>query len=352
MQLATRPWNIAGVVFAGAGAIMITPTAPLLLPSVEFRDVQLTSADIDPITAIQDVFTLAQTNLTSIGDHFLPVPFPTLQQLIADPGSFDLDKIANAAVTPFLPQSGLPPGDMAPAFLYPSLTDNLHLIGYNLLQGMFTSDMDKELLAFSASPLSGVLLGDLGPLLDPGLALQNSIQDALTAPDSTAAFNDLLNIPANMADATLNGAFLDGTAPTLDLTPVLSLLPAGTIPSTVDISSLDLTLGGLLSPGGSVFNALGVDLTKPLMIDISGHPDGPIGSLIELDQATAAALGFNFNDVSATTELGTLSTSLEDLLNSLTSGLGGDLSTTLGGSLTPELGTLTADILSGLTSFL
>jgi hypothetical protein len=345
MQLAARPLIIVNVALVGASLIAVTPMARPL-PHVQFAELQLidSPAGIDPIMAIQDVFNLAQTNSTAIFDHFAAVPFPTLEQIIADPGSFNLQDAATAAITPFLPTGvGMNP---APDFLYPSLT-TIHVIGYHLIQQILTSDTEKELLAFTASPLSAVLLGDLGPLLDPGLALQNSISDALTAPDPTSALNDLVNIPANIADATLNGEFLDGTTPELDLTSLLSLLPAGTLPSTVDITSVDLTLGGLLSGGGSLFNALGADLTAPLKIDIAGVPVGPLASVIELDQSVAAALGFNFNDVP--TDMAGLSGSISDLLSGLTSSLDGDLSTLLGGSA-PEVGTLTTDILTGLTS--
>jgi hypothetical protein len=345
MQLATRPWIVANVALISASLVAVTPMVRPL-PPVEFTQVQLmdSPAGIDPITAIQDVLNLAQTNSTSIFDHFSAVPFPTLQQIVADPGSFSLQDAANAAITPFLP-TGV---DMNPApdFLYPSLTA-IHLIGYHLVGGILTSDTEKELLAFAASPLSAVLLGDLGPLLDPSLALQNSISDALTAPDPTSAFNDLVNIPANIADATLNGVFLDGTAPELDLTSLLSLLPAGTLPATIDITSLDVALGGLLNGGGSLFNALGVDLTAPVTLDIAGVPVGSLASMVELDQAVAAALGFNFNDVP--TDMAGLSGSISDLLSGLTSSLDGDLSTLLGGSA-PEVGTLTTDILTSLTS--
>jgi hypothetical protein len=137
---------------------------------------------------------------------------PTLQQVIADlldGKQIDLQAAGNAAVTPFLPGSGLPPGEMPPAYLYSSL-DPIHTLAYTAIHGTLTSPDLQSLLASTASPLSSVLLGDLGPILDPGLALENSIQDALAAPDPQSALFDLLNIPANIADATLNGEFLDG----------------------------------------------------------------------------------------------------------------------------------------------
>ncbi len=346
MELTTRPWITTGIVLAGASVVAVTPMAASM-PPLQMPAVQLTASPVepDPITAIEDVFNRAVLNGEDINDHFAPAPFPTLQQLTADPGSFDLAKVETAAITPFLPtgQGMNPP----PAFLYPSLSPDLHVIAYQLLQQFFTDPVEKELLAFTASPLSSVLLGDLGPILDPGLALQNSISDALAAPDPTSAINDLLNIPANIADATLNGAFLDGTTPQIDLTPLLSLLPAGTLPAGLDISSIDLTLGGLLSPGGSLFNAIGVSLTfGTTPLSVVGHPVGPIGSAIELDQAIAAALGFNFNDIPPASAVAPF----DDLLSSLVSSLGGDLPTTVSGGLSTEFGTLSTDILTGLAS--
>ena len=54
---------------------------------------------------------------------------PTLQQVIADlldGKQIDLQAAGNAAVTPFLPGSGLPPGEMPPAYLYFVAGSNPH----------------------------------------------------------------------------------------------------------------------------------------------------------------------------------------------------------------------------------
>ncbi len=329
MQLVTRrPWITAGVALVGAGVIIVSPVKPAV-PDIEVAALQLTSSPegIDPITAIEDVFKLAQTNSVALDEHFSPVPLPTLQQLIADlldGKQIDVQAAANAAVNPFLPTG---PGMTAPPdFLYPSLTA-IHKIVYEVLnQQVLTTDLEKELLAFAASPLSSVLLGDLGPILDPGLALENSIGDALAAPDPTSAFDDLVNIPTNIADAVLNGQFLDGTTPELDLLPLLSLLPAGTLPAGFDVTSLDLVLGGLLSPGGSLFNAIAATITGSGIPAIIGNGVGPIGSSIELDQAIAAALGFDF----PTPAMDTVSP-LGDLLSTLVTAFDGDFSSILAG---------------------
>src|ERR1700722_12916440 len=125
MQLASRPSIIAGVAIAGASLIVVTPMARHL-PDVKAFAVQLTSGSPDPITAIEEVFKLAVTNAEDISDHFAPAPLPTLQQLIADPASFDLSKVETAAINPFLPTGpDVPDVTAPPAFLYPSL-DGIH----------------------------------------------------------------------------------------------------------------------------------------------------------------------------------------------------------------------------------
>ena len=346
MELAARPWITAGVAPVGAGVVIVTPVKAAV-PDIEVAAVQLTSSPegIDPITAIEDVFKLAQTNSVALDEHFSPVPLPTLQQVIADlldGKQIDLQAAGNAAVTPFLPGSGLPPGEMPPAYLYSSL-DPIHTLAYTVIHGTLTGPDLQSLLAFTASPLSSVLLGDLGPILDPGLALENSIQDALAAPDPQSALFDLLNIPANIADATLNGEFLDGTTPELNILPLLSLLPAGTLPPSVDITSVDLVLGGLLSHGSSLLNGISATISG-LPVSLTGHAVGPIGSSIELDQAIATALGFSFPSPAMDTV-----SPLGDLLSTLTTALDGDLSTALTG-LSTDFSALLTDSLGNLTS--
>jgi hypothetical protein len=349
MELATRPWIAAGVALVGAGVIIVTPVRAavpnIAVPNIKVAAVQLTDSPeaIDPITAIEDVLKLAQTNSVAIDDHFSPVPLPTLQQIIADlldGKTIDLQAAGNAAITPFLPGAGLPPGEMPPAFLYSSLNP-IHSLAFSVVEKVLTNPDLQSLLTFTASPLSGVLLGDLGPILDPGLALENSIQDALTAPDPQSALNDLLNIPANIADATLNGEFLDGTTPEINILSLLSLLPAGTLPPNVDITSLDLVMGGLLSPGGSLFNGIGATVSG---LSVPGTAVGPIGSSIELDQAIATALGFSFPTPATDTV-----SPLGDLLSTLTTELDGGLSTAFSG-LSTDFSALLTDGLGNLGS--
>jgi hypothetical protein len=50
-----------------------------------------------------------------------------------------------------------PPGEMPPAYLYSSL-DPIHTLTYTAIHGTLTSPDLQSLLAFTASPLSSVLL--------------------------------------------------------------------------------------------------------------------------------------------------------------------------------------------------
>jgi hypothetical protein len=68
----------------------------------------------------------------------------------------------------------------------------------------------NELLDFTGSPLSGVLIGELGTMLSPVLEFNadiTAIGDALGGgtPDLMTALQDLANMPADIINAFLNG---------------------------------------------------------------------------------------------------------------------------------------------------
>ena len=111
------------------------------------------------------------------------------------------------------------------------------------------------------------------------------------------------------------------------------------MPPSVDITSLDLVLGGLLSPGSSPLNGVSATVSC-LPVPLTGHAVGPIGSSIELDQAIANALGFG-----PATAMDT-GGSLDDLLSTLTTGLDGDLSALTG--LSSDFSALLTDGLGSL----
>lgn len=347
-----RPWITTGVVvLASTSLIAATPVDKPQPPDIKTAAVQLTAA-FDPLTEWQQVIQQAFANATDIWNHFAPAPFPTSQQIlvnqigfleevlknpstIADIPGHIQDKFngaVNAAITPFTPVNPEP-------YIYPSLdsspitipiriatlfgvpvTTSVTLAGkeglLNILQNglaipgttttlpilplILGDQLAAEIqpyLAFAGSPLSGVLWGTIATLLSPALQFNadvTAITDALdsSTPNFTAAFQDLLNAPANITGAFLNG-YGDINVDTL-LTD-FGISDAG-VPS-----SLTADLGGLLSPAGSLLNGLdftemlGLGCPNPLCatFDIPSTAVGPIASMIGLDQAIAEAIGWS-----------------------------------------------------------
>lgn len=337
MYLTTRPMITAAVVLVGANAIAVTPMAAAS-PEAQIHEVQLTS--YDPNNWLE-VLQQALTNTTDIYDHFAPAPFPDLQQLAANlPAYFegtrsissDLTAAGNAAIVPFDPTNPEP-------YIYPSLDPTSSTIGISVL-GTHLFDIDllgkadllniltnglnfdigpcplcipvsipvlqllvgeqaaaqlEPYLNFIGSPLSGVLWGDIGTTLGPVVQFDNdvtAIGDALSGPtpDYTTALQELLNMPANLTNAYLNGYG------NIDLSTLLndfgSQLPASD-------ANLVLDLGGLLSPGGSLLNGIGFSETLGdcsigcATLDVPTSAVGPIASMIGLDQAIAEAIGWD-----------------------------------------------------------
>jgi len=295
MELAARRWVSGGfaLTLAGAGAIAIPMVAPLPdLADVQTRAVQLTASGDVPW---DQVLQTALTNATDIYDHFSPDPLVDLQQFAANAPDYldgtrsfsaDLTTAFNAATNPFTPVDAEP-------YIYSSLDTTPSQIGIDALSAhlfdidlpgkgglldILTNGLNVDLgiatvnipvlpllvgdtlasevqpyLDFSGSPLSGILWGGFGTTLSPFLQFDDDlagINGALSGadPDYTTAFDDLLNVPANLTNAFLNGygdVNLDTLLSDLGVTP-----PAADLP-------LDVDLGGLLSPAGSLIDGLG-----------------------------------------------------------------------------------------------
>ncbi|MGB3334524.1 MAG: outer membrane porin GjpA [Mycobacterium sp.] len=328
MSGSARSWIPAGLALAllSAGTVAVTPVTPFT-PDLRSQAVQLTAGEIDPITPWVDAFNTASANITALTDFFFEAPAATLQQTIVnetgyfgqfiqDPGSIgDIftqirDHLQTASESFLL---GGAPDDVISATL-PHTLEAAHTQLYNLLPFVLqaflqldpdTVDSIMTTVDYLASPLSGVLIGMIGPLVSPIVELVNSIQeitDALNSdsPDFTAAFNDLINIPANLTNAFLNGS-------TLDLSGLLPLLSEeGILPEGVTFTSLGIAFGGLLTPGatdgtipdnlgigGSLFNSVAFVMESPLPAGIGGVPVGPIGAWESLSQILAGAFGWD-----------------------------------------------------------
>jgi hypothetical protein len=84
------------------------------------------------------------------------------------------------------------------------------LILPSLITDTSLQPLANELLDFTGSPLSGVLIGELGTMLSPVLEFNadlTAIGDALGGgtPDFMTALQDLANMPADIINAFLNG---------------------------------------------------------------------------------------------------------------------------------------------------
>jgi hypothetical protein len=159
----------------------------------------------------------------------------------------------------------------------------------------------RPLLELVGSPASGVAWGTVGTILSPIFQFLDDgihLSDALQAGDYTTAFNDLLDMPINSTNA-----FFEGYGNAYNLLEELGIGPIlGTTPQ--------LDLGGLFSPAGSFFNALGFDfhvggtegvdtfvgtfsVTASAFLTDPASMVGPIASLLETGQAIAQSIGWD-----------------------------------------------------------
>lgn len=133
----------------------------------------------------------------------------------------------------------------------------------------------SAVLNFASSPVSGLAIGAVGPVVSPAVSLWNSAGSVfadVTGGNLTGALTHVLSAPVNAVDAFFNGATLNGDA----LAPVFNPFVSGGSGGAEELTGLSLAFGGLLSPGqvvtgadgpmfygvgGSAFNSVGMDLS-------------------------------------------------------------------------------------------
>ena len=231
MQAAVRPYFTGGIALVGASVIAVSPIAPPLPaihlpnPAQVAKEVELT-AFVNPITTLTNVIQTAINNLSTTGGQVLADPFPVLRQLgvnglgYATTLSTAGQGIATAIATSTLPASlqtafgQLTAGDVAGAvntFNNALTTAGLGLIIPLVPVLAIPTEMAQNLLnvatATSGLPLSlGVsLLSTVeGTAFQFGASAQ-AVVDAVQAGDGVTALSALLNGPAEITGAFLNG---------------------------------------------------------------------------------------------------------------------------------------------------
>ncbi len=295
VSVSTRSYLIAGMAAVSAGAIAIAPVQPIshdlaaLPQQVSSLAVGL-AASIDPITPWIETLQAAGDNVVGLFTTWASDPFPIIQQVVANQFTY-LSELPDIGLILSQVVGNIGNAIRAPFAVDTSTLNEEHDSIWTLLPALVTIPENLQpVLDFTTTFLTGALLGLAGPVLAPVIQLGDSLSSIvgnLVGGDIGAALNDLINIPANLVNAFLNGGQV------LDLTPLVNLLGVE-IPNTT-VNSIGLALGGLLSPGGSLFNALDTNLTVDfgdfdVDIELPGVGPGVIGSVIGLTTTIANSI--------------------------------------------------------------
>jgi hypothetical protein len=378
MEHSLRPYVTAGVVLAGASLIGAAPLGPAAV-QIQTRAVQLTAVDAlaadvvsavaapqeFPISTLADVFTNAFANLQSLGSEFTSNPTPIITALMENQliYSNDLATAAETAGTNLVnalqdfptvisnAMSDLASGDFFDA--QTSITQFLTQAPLSVLQpldnGFFevAQSMSNNLENLFSTPdyyanadsLSDVSLSSSIPqwfselvqaqLLAPHaaeLAFAGVGQDIVTAMqdgDSTAAFNDVVNAPATILDAYLNGYNLGDDSGGGGIATMLDAVPE---------AMRNVSAQGLLSEEGTVATMREAMETIARAISPAKEELGPIA-----DAAGASAGGADLNTVVG--DLSTLlspDTALGELATAFDPNAVADISSLLTADLAPN----------------
>ena len=247
MNRAAKSYLTAGVALAGASVIAVSPVVatPLSPPgvnthpafSVSTADLQLATT-VNPIAAWAEVVSAAYGNVAALGEEVLSDPAPILRQFILNQLSNGeaVVSAATGAIGGFLeyisPDNAfglgaqlrtaaeqLSSGNIAGAietatqalFLAPVISVAFPVLSSGLLEIPGTIAQNFANVVKTVTDPNTVLpiaLGALGPVLAPVNAFGDSLQetfDALGDGDLGAALNAIINIPAAVVGAVLNG---------------------------------------------------------------------------------------------------------------------------------------------------
>jgi hypothetical protein len=331
MQVAARSRRLTlGVSLATASVIAISPmavSAPIAHvptpPALSSAAVRL-AADYNPLQPWVDAFQTAQASAGQIGSTFLQAPAVLLQQFLVNqaahlgevlstPGSIGtvLGQVGHNVQAAIIASTLIGFDQRTQYLLSQASLDGWHDILRQSIPKILPEGtppqakaLIEQVLNVLSSPLSGVAMGLIGPLISPVVAFVNSLHDVVTAAvagDFTTAVQNVINIPANIVGAALNGA-------NLNLDGLVPLLNGAKLLTGTSLNSLNVQFGGLFSAGvtgvyedgigGSIFNAIGMNTDTdmmgfPLNLDITGRAIGPIAAFVTLGQIIAKAIGWD-----------------------------------------------------------
>jgi hypothetical protein len=315
MQVASRPRINVGLAVVGASVIAVCPLAPQMpdvhLPSVQSAAVELASTVsaiaapvVNPIEQWTQVVQAAITNLGAIGQTLAKDPAPILQQILANQSADGVilgnaSAAASTALTTAaqaLPAAlqaaatSLEAGNVTAAVT--ALTGPVLPLVLGLIDAGFTG-ADAWQVAVNVTQnfanavavvpnlvLSGVL-AVASPLIsdiNASAAIGQAVVDAGKAGDLEGVVTALVNAPATLTGATLNGY---GTNPVLG-TPEGGLLSGvGEIPGITDG-----TIAGLLALRDTIAKALAPAAAKSF---VSTAPAALTAAATTVTLATAPA---------------------------------------------------------------
>jgi hypothetical protein len=283
MHAAVRPYVTGGIALAGASVIAVSPIAPPL-PDIQVPNPAQVAASVElaafvnPISTVLSAIQTSINNLATTGGQVLADPFPVLQQVgvnglgyantlgtagqgLANAlGSFATTTLPPALQTAF---DQLTSGDVAGTVntLNNALTTaGLGAIGPLLPVFAIPSEMAQHLLnvtnLLSTGGLPLVLgLSVLSTVEGTSFQFGNSVQavvDAVRAGDGVTALSGLLNGPAEIAGAFLNGVpsqgFVGILSPSLGLVNVLGVQIPQQIAHALAPAAAMATLAKLTAP--------------------------------------------------------------------------------------------------------
>ncbi|WP_131823612.1 hypothetical protein [Mycobacterium talmoniae] len=317
-----------GGVFGGGLQSLSLPSLSLPLLGDALTGNAAPDAFVNPITTWIDVLTAAGTNLSKLGETFLADPAPILEQFITNQIGYaqviagagqtlvtgvadQLSKLPAALQTAF---TDFGSGDISKGLLAMwqwFLLTALQLIGP--INTIYTNVIDPMVDHFAnlvhtfGNQLLLAGIGLLQPLfgtfvIAPG-EIGDSIAQALGSGDFLTAFSDILNAPATLTGALLNGI----SAPDIGSATGLLSDPGGTIALLLQIrdtladalatTTVSPTLAGLAADllGGQTADAIPMDFSAFLnAFDLGGALDlsqfGGLADLAAIPGEIASAL--------------------------------------------------------------